>query len=122
MSTSWYEISSTIQAVAYFDIMYLFSVYTGLGASLGYGWFQFNFDANVDVSDSSPTYAAVTGHSQIGTIGFNSKNSYNPGVFLPTYIIGLELNIALLKIDLETQVNLLNRTDVSASLGLRMQF
>ena len=111
---AWYQLSSSFQAVAYFDIMYLFSVYSGFGVSLGYGWYSFDFDATGKVSDSS--------FGNMGTVVFASSNKYNPDVFLPTYILGLEMNIGFVKVVAESQVNLKNRQDVSASFGVRAQF
>lgn len=119
-SVSWFQLSTTAQAVAYFDIMYLFSIYTGFGATVGYGWYVFSFDASGTLTDTSAT-PPPTG-ADLGTASFDSKSRYNPAVFIPTYIIGLECNIGFLKIVGESQVNLSNRSDVSASLGLRMQF
>lgn len=120
---SWYQLSATTQAIAYFDVMYLFSIYTGFGATFGYGWFSFDFDATGDLTDKSGYLAASPyGSSNIGQASFKSTNKYNPDVFLPTYILGLELNIGFVKIGFESQVNLKNREDVSASFGVRAQF
>ncbi|MGL4369463.1 MAG: hypothetical protein ACRCUT_07310, partial [Spirochaetota bacterium] len=124
LDVAWYQLSTSAQATAYFDILYLFSLYTGFGVTVGYGWFNFDFNAEgtlSDVSDPSTFASANGGSSEIGTVTFISSNKYHPQVLLPVYIVGLEINIALLKIVAESQVNLRNRADVSASLGLRIQ-
>ena len=114
LDITWYQLSASAQATAYFDIMYLFSFYTGFGLTVGYGWFNFDFEYSGDVTNGENGAA-------IGTASFVSKNKYNPGAILPVYIAGLEINIALIKIVAETQVNLRNRSDVSASVGARIQ-
>jgi hypothetical protein len=120
---SWYQLSTTVQAIAYFDVMYVFSVFTGFSGTLGYGWYTFSFNATGDLEDKSGTLGTYNGGiNSIGTATFKSSNKYNPSVFIPTYILGIELNIGFLKIVGESQVNLSNREDVSASLGVRAQF
>ena len=52
---------------------------------------------------------------------FLSKNSYVPYYIVPTYVIGLEINLFVLKLTVETMVNLYNREDVNAQAGIRVQ-
>lgn len=114
-SLEWYQLSCTAQALIYFDVLYLFSVYTGFGLSWGYGWFGLDFDA-------AGTVVGTSGYTgDIGTIAMTSENKYNPQTFLPTSIIGLELNFGFIKVTAETMVNMRNRSDVSALLGARIQ-
>jgi hypothetical protein len=112
-SISWYQLSGTAQALAYFKFFSILSMYTGGGLSIGYGWFTLGFDATGTLSD--PT------HGVLGTLTCTSKSRYHPYSILPTYIVGFEIDIPLVKIVTESQVNLRNRTDVSVSLGVRVQ-
>ncbi|HNX59104.1 MAG TPA: hypothetical protein PKK43_08380 [Spirochaetota bacterium] len=122
-NVSWYQVSGSVQATAYVKLISLFSLYTGVGMSVGYGWFKCGFDATGDLNaaDTDTAYITYAGSSRIGTITAKSKNTYHPKNFLPTYILGLEFDIPLVKIVAESQVNLRNREDVSASLGIRIQ-
>lgn len=119
----WYQMSVSTQAVSYFHVLSLFSIFTGFGLNAGYGWFTMNFDSTgtLSVADSDTSFIAATGGSEIGTVAFTSKNKYHPYAVIPTYLIGLELDIPLIKIVTETQVNLRNRADVSVTLGVRVQ-
>jgi hypothetical protein len=126
---SWYQISATTQALSYFSFFEIFSMYTGLGLSVGYGWFTYNFNANGSLESSDPTViaalTAVNGGvptSTMGTVVFKSSNKYHPKSVFPTYILGLELDIPFVKLITESQVNLRNRADVTLSLGVRVQF
>jgi hypothetical protein len=111
---SWYQVSGTVQATAYFNILTLFSIYTGGALSIGYGWFKFGFDASGPITDG-PGGASICDLTCVSQTTYHSQN------ILPTYIIGLEIDIPLIKIVGETQVNLRNRKDVSASFGIRVQ-
>ncbi|HEY1406992.1 MAG TPA: hypothetical protein VF857_10320, partial [Spirochaetota bacterium] len=112
------------QATAYVNIISLFSLYTGAGVSVGYGWFKTGFDASgtLTATSNNPAFATAFPTGTIGTIKATSQTTYNPVRVIPTYILGLELDIPIVKIVAESQVNLRNRKDVSASLGIRLQF
>jgi hypothetical protein len=112
---SWYYLSTTFQGLVYFELLKLFSFYTGLGTSFGYGWFNFKFDATGDLNDAATS-------AFISKVTFVSDNKYHPMKVIPTYVLGLELNIPFVKVVSESQVNLRNRADVSFTLGLRLTF
>jgi hypothetical protein len=114
---SWYYLSTTFQGLVYFELLKLFSFYTGLGTSFGYGWFKFEFDATGTLSDPAALPLPFS-----STVLFSSENKYHPMKVIPTYVLGLELNIPIVKIVAESQVNLRNRADVSLTLGLRITF
>jgi hypothetical protein len=115
-SITWYQLSGTAQLLAYFEIVKLFSLYTGGGFTVGYGWFNTDFSAQGTITDSvlSPTYG------DIAEISLDSKNTYHPKKIFPTYTLGLELNIPLVKFVAESQVNLRNRADVTVTVGMRI--
>ncbi|MFW5861835.1 MAG: hypothetical protein ACOCWZ_06245 [Spirochaetota bacterium] len=118
---SWTIVSLTTQAVAYIDIMYLFSFYTGLGLTGNLGFFSTDFNGDGDLTTDDPAYFAATGTDVVGTLNFQSTNSYTPDYFIPTWIFGLELNLTVLKITGETMVNLRNGEDVTLQAGVRIQ-
>lgn len=105
--------SGTVNMVAFVDIFTLFSFYSGLGMSAGSGYFKAKFDGTGTLSSSG---------TDIGTLTFNSENKYRPHIFIPHYILGLEINLFMLKLNAETMVNLRNGEDVTALVGVRFQF
>ena len=105
--------SGTVNMVAFVDIFTLFSFYSGLGMSAGTGYFKAKFDGTGTLSSSG---------TDIGTLTFNSENKYRPHIFIPHYILGLEINLFMLKFNAETMVNLRNGEDVTALVGVRFQF
>ena len=114
--------SLTAQAVAYFDIFYLFSFYTGFGLTGNYGYFKMEFDGDGLLSSDDPGYIGFRPDGQVGTLLFESTNTYQPYYVIPTYLVGLEINLWVLKVTGETMVNLYNRKDVNATVGVRFQF
>ncbi len=117
----WSIFSLTAQAVAYFDVFYLFSFYTGFGLTGNVGYFKMRFGGIGDLTSEDPPISGAPYNGQIGTLLFDSTNKYHPYYAIPTYLIGLELNLWKLKITGETMVNLYNRKDVNATVGLRVQ-
>jgi hypothetical protein len=119
----WAIFTIDAQAIAYFDIFYLFSIYTGFGAACNIGAFKVQFAGDGDATTDDPTYkTAVDSSGQIGHVEFLTKNKYRPSPVIPLYILGLEINILVLKLNAETMVNLLNRSDVNVQFGTRLQF
>jgi len=117
----WGLISVTGQAVAYFDIMYLFSLYSGFGLTANFGYFKMDFNGDGDLTTKDAGYIGVIGNGDVGTLNFTSQNTYRPYYLVPTYLIGLEVNLFVLKLTGETMVNLYNLEDVNAQVGVRIQ-
>jgi hypothetical protein len=113
----WAIFTLDAQAVAYFDIFYLFSLYTGFGAAGNIGSFKLESGGTGNFTTTQPAP-----FDQMGTLIFSSKNKYRPSPVMPLYILGLEINILVVKLNVETMVNLLNRSDVNAQFGTRLQF
>jgi hypothetical protein len=116
----WAIFTLDAQAIAYFDIFYLFSLYSGFGATGNIGSFKVKFNGNGTFTADNVSPPLPT--NEMGNLTFTSKNSYGPSHVIPLYILGLEINILVLKLNVETMVNLLNRSDVSAQFGTRLQF
>lgn len=111
-SITWYQLSVSTQLLAYFEIVKLFSFYTGGGLTVGYGWFNTEFNANGIISDTT--------FGDLAEVSLDSKSKYHPKKIFPTYAIGVELNIPLVKVIVESQVNLRNREDVTITAGMRI--
>jgi len=120
-TTSWSVYSVTAQAIAYFDIFYLFSIYSGLGLTGGYGFFDSKFIGTGDLVTDNEDYINITGEENIGNILFTSKNNFTPFPVIPTFILGLEINILIIKLNFETMVNLHNGRDINLLCGARIQ-
>jgi hypothetical protein len=117
----WSLFTISAQAIAYFDIFYLFSLYTGFGLAGNIGYFKFEFNGDGMLTSDDPGYRAFRADGQVGSFIFESKNNYPPYYAIPTYIFGLEINLWIVKVTGETMVNLYNLSDVNAQVGLRIQ-
>ncbi len=110
--------SLTAQVIGYVDIFYFFSFYTGFGFTGNYGFFKIEFDGTGKML--SDDLAELTGSDEVGTVNFITKNKFHPEYFFPTYIIGLEINILVVKLNVESMVNLSNGDDVNIQVGTRI--
>ncbi|MBN2400876.1 MAG: hypothetical protein JXN64_00605, partial [Spirochaetes bacterium] len=117
----WAIFTIDAQAVAYFDLLYLFSLYSGFGVAGNIGSFKVKFEGEGDFT-TDPVYSPPLPSNDLGTLTFLSKNKYRPSPVIPLYILGLEINILVVKLNAETMVNLLNRSDVNVQFGTRFQF
>lgn len=118
----WTIFTVDAQAIAYFDIFYFISLYSGFGVAGNIGSFNIKFIGSGNATSDDPNYFGITGTNNVGRIDFMTKNSYRPSPVIPLYILGFEINILVLKLNAETMVNLLNRSDVNAQVGTRLQF
>ncbi len=116
----WSVFSLTSQIIAYVDIFYFFSLYTGIGLSGNAGYFVLQFDGLGDLTTDNTQYQTLTSTADVGSLTFTTKNKYRPAYVNPTYIIGLEINILILKLTLESMVNLRNGSDVNIQFGARL--
>jgi hypothetical protein len=116
---NWAIFTLDAQAIAYFDIFYLFSFYTGFGLACNIGSFKLESGGtgNLTADNVSPPLPS----NQMGKLTFSSKNKYRPSPLMPLYILGLEINILVVKLNVETMVNMLNRSDVNIQFGTRVQ-
>lgn len=111
----WLMLSVNAQALAYINFLWIFDVYAGFGLSLNYGV------NSLDGSGIGPiTSTALTGYSEY--LFAMASYRYKPRVFMGLFVAGLEINIWILKITLETMVNISNGRDISLQLGTRLQF
>lgn len=120
-TVSWTVFTLSAQAIAYIDVMYLFSFYTGFGLATNLGFFSTDFNGDGQLTSDDTTFRAAKADGLIGTMEFESVNSYMPGYVIPTFIFGVEINLFVIKLTVDTMVNLANRSDVTLQGGVRMQ-
>ncbi len=118
---AWSIFTVDTQVVAFFDVFYLFSLYSGFGLAGNMGSFDIKFSGTGQVTTTNDIYQAATGSGQVGSLLFLSKNKYRPSPVIPTYILGLEINLFSMKLNIETMVDLHNRSDVNVQGGARIQ-
>ena len=116
----WFQIAASFNANAYFNIAKLLNLYTGFGCAFGFGHFSLSADSNVAVTTDPIPVVNPTG--ELGTALMESSSKYYPYPVIPTYLLGLELNLFMFKLTAETMVNLKNKEDVTLTLGARFQF
>ncbi len=117
----WGIFALSTQIVAYFEVFGIFQPYTGFGLAANYGYSRIKFNADGDLTTDAAGYPPAYA-GKVADMTFLSKNAYTPYYVIPTYIVGLELNLWLMKITAETMANLYNLSDINAQLGVRFQF
>ncbi|MEJ5361989.1 MAG: hypothetical protein WHV26_07975 [Spirochaetota bacterium] len=120
-TVSWTVFTLSAQAIAYIDVMYLFSFYTGFGVATNLGFFSTDFNGDGQLTTDDAGYTTVKPDGLIGTMEFESVNSYMPNYIIPTFIFGVEINLFVIKLTADTMVNLYNRSDVTLQAGVRVQ-
>jgi hypothetical protein len=116
---SWWLISPSIQALFYFDFLWIFTIYTGFGLAVHLGSFDLNLTASGDVYAGAPWPLPTT---PIASVTGTSVTSYAPSIIMPLYILGLDINLYILQISFETMVNLMNLRDINIQIGVRSQW
>lgn len=129
LEVKWFIISVDTRALAYLDFFWIFDLYTGVGLALNFGSFGLDISAPRDpaqpctVTTENAAYkAANAGSGDLGTITVVSDNKYRPYIIVPTFIIGFDINLFVIRLAVETMVNLRNGSDVNVQLGTRFQF
>ncbi len=110
----WTMLSANAQALVYFHFLWVFDFYTGVGMATTWGYNRLKGSGIGTVSN------AIIG--PIGTISAKAEYKRSPRFFMGLYIAGLEVNIWVLKLTMETMVNISNGKDINLQLGTRLQF
>ena len=113
----WFIVSVNTSALVYFNFYWIFDLYTGFGLSVNYGSFSMDLDADGDVRGDDPILP-----DPVGSITAVSRNRYRPYYFVPTYTLGAEINLFLVRFTLESMVSLRNGSDINLQFGTRFQF
>jgi hypothetical protein len=118
----WNIFSLTPEAFVYADILYLFSLYTGPSISINIGSYNFDMVQNGDLR-AQVAFGTLSINEQIGTVSMVSKNEMHPYIILPKWTVGLEINLWVLKLQVEGAAILTSVMDSGMiQAGVRMQF
>ncbi len=118
----WYMASVTLEGLVFFDIFWIFSVYTGAGITLGYGTFEMKALAYGIGVTTNTDYITNRGTDQIGYISATADTLYRPKLYHPLFIIGFDINLFITRISVESVVDMRNRSDINLQLGARFQY
>lgn len=126
----WNIVSVTPEIMAYADLFYFLSIYTGPAVSLNAGSANISVTAKGTLKNNDPIYAdegniteLVRENSIIARGKLSANAPLDVPVAVPLWKAGLEINILAFKIQAEGATVLTSPTDsFTAQLGLRMQF
>jgi len=116
------EIDFTIYSISpellfYFDFFYHFTLYTGPSASINFGEFNFNLDAD------GVLYFGDTDGAQIASANLKSKNKMKPKRMIPKWNVGIEFHLLALKLQVEASSVMTALTEsFTGQAGIRFQF
>ncbi|HPA73755.1 MAG TPA: hypothetical protein PKY31_15905 [Spirochaetota bacterium] len=125
---SWHLFSVTPEALAYFDVFYFISVYSGFAVSFNRGAVTFEADAEGELRNRTPIIdpndnTLVDADQVIATAMLHADSSMTPNIVLPRFILGFEFDLWAFKLQLEASSLLTNPTDsFSAQVGIRTEF
>jgi len=126
----WNIVSVTPEIMAYADLFYVFTFYTGPAVALNAGSANITATAegslknqeNVYADENQITTLAETG-STIATGELKANAPYDIPLAVPMWKLGMEINIMAFKIQAEAATVLTSPADsFTAQVGLRMQF
>jgi len=126
-------LSVTPEILVYFDLFYLFSIYTGPSAMFNFGAFNFDIDARGQMVNDAPLTVfsdtlgypleLVAADQEVSTARLESTNRLQPQRIIPKWTVGLEINLWVLKIQAEVAAVLTSYTDsATAQVGVRVDF
>jgi len=126
----WNIVSVTPEIMAYADLLYIFTFYTGPAVALNAGSANIHASAEGSLKNQEEVYAdeshittlAETG-STIATGELKANAPYDIPFAVPMWKLGMEINIMAFKIQAEAATVLTSPADsFTAQVGLRMQF
>ncbi len=121
------QLTASVEAVSYFNVINIFTFYTGCNLSLGWSWFGFEADSNGNLMAKDDTLDADIGNGfdyrsdYLVNLDYDSDTIFNPFPLMPVYVAGIELDALAVKLGLETAVNFVNREDVALQLSIRYE-
>lgn len=128
-AVQWHFFTITPEIVAYFNVLYIINLYTGFGFSINRGIITFEVDATgtltntQDIRDPKFNTLVVPANSTIATAVLHCDSSMEPVLFLPRYLLGVELDVFLIKLAVEASVVLNDPSEsFTAQIGVRTEF
>ncbi len=126
----WNMVSVTPEIMAYIDLFYLFSFYTGPAVSLNAGNANFTVTSEGDMKNLDPVYrdsgrtaVLINPNQTIATGKLVVNAPMKVPMAVPLWKLGLELNLGPFKIQGEAATVLTSPTDsFTAQIGARIQF
>ena len=124
-SITWYTLTGSGTALAYMEFFWVLNFFTGFGVAVNWGSLSLDANGTGNVTTTDPDYLAApapAGSPDVGTLAFETSNTYHPYYAIPIYVAGLEINLYFIRVAFQTQVNMWNRQDVTMELGCRFQY
>lgn len=115
----WRMLAANAQAIVYFNFLWLFDIYTGVGLAMTWG--STSLEGSGIGYVTNPLLGTPPG-SPLGLIRAKASYSGHPRGFMGLFIAGLEINLWILKISLESMLNISNGEDINIQVGTRLQF
>ncbi len=116
----WFMLAGNAQALVYVNFLWIFDLYTGFGVSATYGYLDLHGSGVGPVTRPNPSnfFQPV----DRGLIFGLARYHYYPRPIMGLFMAGLEINIWVLKLNVETMVNISNGKDINVQVGTRVQF
>ena len=129
-AVQWHLFSITPEVLAYFDVFYMLSIYSGFAVSINRGAVTFEADAEGELHNTQPitdpndgSIELIGSGSTIATGLLYADSSMTPNVILPRFILGVEFDFWAFKLQLEASSVLTSPTDsFTAQVGVRTEF
>lgn len=124
----WHLFTVTPEVIAYFDVFYFISVYSGFAVSVNRGAVTFEVDAdgvlrNTAAINDSLNNEIVAAGSPLATARLHADSSMTPNIILPRFILGFEFDFWLFKMQVEGSSVLTSPSDsFTAQVGIRTEF
>jgi len=116
----WFMLSANAQAMVYIDFLWILNLYTGLGIAMTYGSIGLDGSGLGPVTRPDPLNPLVPVTE--GITFARARYLYHPRFFMGLFIAGLQINLWVLKLNVESMVNITNGKDINIQLGTRLQF
>lgn len=125
----WSITSVSPELIAYADLLYFMTLYTGPVISFNAGYVQYDIKATGTLKNTAALYSdgniveAVPANSTIASGILKSNTTYKIPPVIPSWKLGIEFNILAVKLQIEGAAVLTSPTEsFSAQAGVRMQF
>jgi hypothetical protein len=117
-SIKWNMFSVTPEIFTYLDFIYFFSIYTGPSVSINTG----SYDVSMRGSGVLQSNLGA-GITDIGNLYVRTSEKLKPSILIPKWTLGIEINLWVVKIDIEASTVLTSaiKDSAMAQVGVRVQ-